>query len=49
MNTMISFSNDWTIFFRRPLSGSILVLALVTLVLPLLVKLQRQIKTRGFN
>ena len=34
MNTMISFSNDWTIFFRRPLSGSILVLALVTLVLP---------------
>lgn len=46
MNTMISFSNDWTIFFRRPLSGTILVLSLVTLLLPLVVKLQRQIRTR---
>src|SRR5215470_9577922 len=28
MNTMISFSNDWTVFFTRPISGTIVVLLL---------------------
>jgi putative tricarboxylic transport membrane protein len=35
MTTMVSFDNDWTIFFRRPISGSILALAAVGLAWPL--------------
>lgn len=36
MNSMISFSNDWTVFFTRPIAGTIMVLALATLLLPIL-------------
>jgi putative tricarboxylic transport membrane protein len=38
MTTMISFQNDWTIFFRRPISGVIMALTIIALVLPLLKK-----------
>jgi putative tricarboxylic transport membrane protein len=38
MTTMISFQNDWTIFFRRPISGIIMALTVIALVLPLLRK-----------
>jgi len=34
MTTMVSFDNDWTVFFRRPISGSILVLAVLGLLWP---------------
>jgi len=36
MTTMVSFSNDWTVFFTRPISGTILVLAIVGLAFPFL-------------
>lgn len=29
MTTMISFSNDWTVFFTRPVSGSIMVVSVL--------------------
>lgn len=35
MTTMVSFDNDWTIFFRRPISGGILALAAAGLAWPL--------------
>lgn len=35
MNSMISFSNDWTVFFTRPIAGTVMALALATLLLPL--------------
>jgi putative tricarboxylic transport membrane protein len=38
MTTMISFQNDWTIFFRRPISGIIMALTILALILPLLRK-----------
>lgn len=38
MTTMISFQNDWTIFFCRPISGIIMVLTIIALVLPLMKK-----------
>jgi putative tricarboxylic transport membrane protein len=38
MTTMISFQNDWTIFFCRPISGIIMALTVITLVLPLMRK-----------
>jgi putative tricarboxylic transport membrane protein len=34
MNTMISFSNDWTVFFTRPISGTIVAFTIVVLLLP---------------
>ena len=41
MNTMISFSNDWTVFFTRPISGTIVVLTIVVLLLPFVQRLFR--------
>jgi len=34
MTTMISFSNDWTVFFTRPVSGAIMVMVVLALVYP---------------
>ncbi len=34
MNTMISFSNDWTVFFTRPISGTIVAFTIIVLLLP---------------
>jgi putative tricarboxylic transport membrane protein len=33
--TMISFQNDWTIFFRRPISGVLMALTIIALIVPL--------------
>ena len=35
MNSMISFQNDLTIFFTRPISGSVMALVIVTLLIPI--------------
>jgi putative tricarboxylic transport membrane protein len=32
---MISFQNDWTIFFRRPISGVLMALTIIALIVPL--------------
>jgi putative tricarboxylic transport membrane protein len=34
MNTMISFGNDWTVFFSRPISGAVMALVVITLLVP---------------
>jgi putative tricarboxylic transport membrane protein len=34
MNAMISHGNDWTIFFTRPISGTIMAAVIITLLLP---------------
>jgi putative tricarboxylic transport membrane protein len=39
MNTMISFSNDWTVFFTRPISGTIVAFTIIVLLLPLVQKM----------
>jgi putative tricarboxylic transport membrane protein len=36
MTTMVSFNNDWTVFFTRPISGTILVISIVGLAFPFL-------------
>ena len=36
MTTMVSFNNDWTVFFTRPISGTILALAFAGLAWPML-------------
>jgi putative tricarboxylic transport membrane protein len=35
MTTMISFANDWTVFFTRPISGSVMAVAILTIVYPI--------------
>jgi putative tricarboxylic transport membrane protein len=42
MTTMISFGNDWTVFFTRPISGTIMVIALLTVIYPVLRQLRRK-------
>ena len=34
MTTMVSFDNDWTVFFTRPISGAVMALALFGLAYP---------------
>jgi putative tricarboxylic transport membrane protein len=36
MRSMISSDNDWTVFFRRPISGPLMIAALIALSYPLL-------------
>ena len=36
MTTMVSFDNDWTVFFTRPISASILALAILGLAWPVI-------------
>jgi putative tricarboxylic transport membrane protein len=47
MTTMISFSNDWTVFFIRPVSGPIMGVAILTLVYPLVRRLRRRARLRA--
>jgi len=35
MTTMISFDNDWTVFFTRPISGTVLVVVILGLLYPI--------------
>jgi putative tricarboxylic transport membrane protein len=35
MTSMLSFHNDWTVFFTRPMAGTIMVLVILSLVYPL--------------
>jgi putative tricarboxylic transport membrane protein len=42
MTTMISFGNDWTVFFTRPVSGGIMAAAILTLAFPVIRQLRRR-------
>jgi putative tricarboxylic transport membrane protein len=36
VNSMISFNDDWTVFFSRPIAGVLMVLTVIALLLPLI-------------
>jgi putative tricarboxylic transport membrane protein len=44
MNSMISFGNDWTVFFTRPISGTIMALTIIVLLLPFLQRWRARLK-----
>jgi thiol-disulfide isomerase/thioredoxin len=46
LTTMISFQNDWTIFFRRPISGLLMVLTVIALIMPMLKSFQTLARRR---
>ncbi len=46
MTTMVSFNNDWTVFFTRPVSGVLMVMACIALIYPLVRHRLQQRKLR---
>lgn len=46
MTTMVSFDNDWTVFFTRPISGTVMALAILSLVVPM-VRAARQMRQQA--
>jgi putative tricarboxylic transport membrane protein len=46
MNAMISYGNDWTVFFTRPISGTIMAITILTLLLPFLANLRTRVARR---
>ena len=46
MTSMLSYQNDWTIFFRRPISGTVMALVVVALAWPLVRLVRDAIRAR---
>ncbi|MGE5337115.1 MAG: tripartite tricarboxylate transporter permease [Gemmatimonadota bacterium] len=46
MTTMVSFNNDWTVFFTRPISGTILAVAILGLFYPVIREALRRRRAR---
>lgn len=46
MTTMISYSNDWTVFFTRPISGPIMLIAILALLYPVFRRMRQRMKQR---
>ena len=44
MTSMISYQNDWTIFFTRPISGTVMLFVIIALVYPLIRHIRQQNK-----
>jgi len=42
LRSMIRYDNDWTIFFRRPISCTLLVLAIIAFAFPLLSRIRQR-------
>ena len=42
MTSMISYQNDWTVFFTRPISGVVMVFVVIALGYPLLRHLRQK-------
>jgi putative tricarboxylic transport membrane protein len=42
MTSMISHNNDWTVFFTRPVSGAVMVVAILTLVYPVFLHIRHR-------
>jgi putative tricarboxylic transport membrane protein len=47
MTTMISFNNDWTVFFARPVSGPIMAIGVFTLLYPVIRNLRQRSARRA--
>lgn len=44
MTSMLSFQGDWTVFFTRPIAGSVMLLAAVSLLYPLFRQMRQRSK-----
>jgi putative tricarboxylic transport membrane protein len=46
MTSMIAYKNDWTIFFTRPISGTVMILTIIALAFPFIKQLRRGARER---
>lgn len=46
MTSMLSFQNDWTVFFTRPIAGFVMAMAVISLVFPLLRQMYQRRKMK---
>ncbi|HYA39406.1 MAG TPA: tripartite tricarboxylate transporter permease, partial [Candidatus Methylomirabilis sp.] len=46
MTSMIAYQNDWTIFFTRPISGTVMVLIVLALAVPCVSRLRANHRAR---
>jgi len=46
MTSMIAYKNDWTIFFTRPISGTVMILTFLALAFPLVKQMRRSARER---
>ncbi len=46
MTSMISYQNDWTVFFTRPISGTVMVFVVIALGYPLLRHVRQEQRRR---
>jgi len=46
MTSMISYQNDWTVFFTRPISGTVMVFVIIALTYPLFRHLRQEYRER---
>ncbi|HET9764325.1 MAG TPA: tripartite tricarboxylate transporter permease [Casimicrobiaceae bacterium] len=44
MTSMIAYQNDWTVFLRRPISGTVVVLTVIALAYPLVRGVRRRLR-----
>ncbi len=49
MTSMLSSRNDWTIFFTRPIAGTVMLLAIVSLAYPLIRHVRHRRKQAGLR
>jgi putative tricarboxylic transport membrane protein len=49
MTSMISYGNDWTVFFTRPISGMVMALVIAALSYPLIRHLRQEFKLRRLS
>jgi len=47
MTSMISYQNDWTVFFTRPISGVVMAMVALALAFPLLRHRRQRRSARG--
>ncbi|HSU44724.1 MAG TPA: hypothetical protein VLN42_10960, partial [Casimicrobiaceae bacterium] len=45
MTSMIAYQNDWTIFFTRPISGTVMALTVLALLYPAMRYVRRSMRT----
>src|SRR5689334_201754 len=45
MTSMIAYQNDWTVFFTRPISGTVMALVVLALVFPAMRYVRRSMRT----
>jgi putative tricarboxylic transport membrane protein len=49
MNSMISFQNDWTVFFTRPIAGTVMAFTVVVLLFPVVQQWRAHRRARALS